>query len=62
MEIANPGAKCFHKRFIKPDVLYIFLYISGHVWPLLGAVAKSSMQHVVVIKDWAVRILALFSA
>ena len=53
MEITDPSAKCFYKRFLKPDVLYIFLYISGHVWPL---------QHVVVIKDWVVRILALFSA
>ena len=43
MEITDPGAKCFHKRFVKLDVLIIFPYISGHVWPLLGAVAKSSM-------------------
>ena len=43
MEITGSGAKCFHKRFVKPDLFYIFLYISGHVWPLLGAVAKSSM-------------------
>ena len=35
MEITEPGAKCFHKRFVKPDVLYIFLYIGGHVWLLL---------------------------
>ena len=42
MEITDPGAKCFHKHFVKPDVLYIFLYISGHVWPLLGAVLCST--------------------
>ena len=41
MERIDPGAKCFHKHFVKPDALYIFLYISGHVCPLLGAVAKS---------------------
>ena len=58
MEITHPGAKCFHKRFVKPDVLYIFLYISGHVWPLLGAVAIALGGH----KDWVVRNLALFSA
>ena len=40
MEITEPGAKCFHKRFVKPDLLYIFLYIGGHVWPLLCAAAK----------------------
>ena len=45
MERTDPGAKCFHKHFVKPDVLYIFLStcISGHTWPLLGAVAKSSI-------------------
>ena len=43
MEITDPDAKCFHKHFVKQDVLYIFPYISGHIWPLLGAVAKSSM-------------------
>ena len=31
MEITDPGDKCFYKRFVKPDVMYIFLYISGHV-------------------------------
>ena len=24
----DPGAKRFHKHFVKPDVLYIFLYVS----------------------------------
>ena len=43
MEITDPGTKCFHKCFVKLNVLYIFLYIYGYVWPLLGAVAKSSM-------------------
>ena len=61
MERTDPGAKCFHKHFVKRDVLYIFLYISGHIWPLLRAVAKSSMLHVVVIKGWVARVLALFS-
>ena len=52
----DPGAKYFYKHFVNPDVLYIFLYISGHIWLLLGTVAKSPMLHVVVVKAWVAKL------